>query len=400
MSYRRTLLVLLAILGCEGAKTVAPPSALRPTLPRVPVKVLGTGANNAETVAADGAPKQLATLAQRVAVAMEQSVLSAANGPLRPMPVGPPEAPLTLGAVKHLVSRANGGVFVTSAQGLFHNSDGRLLRSPVSDALELGAVQALDAVGTGDDEALWLLSGGVAQHWAKRALSVVELDGVPAPATIVALGPSRVLAGIDDDVLEVDVEAMTAAWLGGDLGPLGEVARGVDGTVHVIVRDGLLRVKPSGEATILELPTSVVALAAAPDGLLVGTSGAIGTLVADTLTLITQVQGLKRRGLAVDGDGVLWALTDFGLQKAAPPPVSFAARVKPMLESHCASCHHDGAAWAPTLVTYEFAAANAQLILERINSPNPSRRMPADAPKLPTEYLTLFQKWIDGGLMS
>ncbi|MGV3620859.1 MAG: hypothetical protein ACO1OB_08580, partial [Archangium sp.] len=60
--------------------------------------------------------------------------------------VGTDSEPNTMGQLK-AVTRRNGGVFLASSTGFFHDAPGRLLRAPLSDDFSMAQVRFVDSVG-------------------------------------------------------------------------------------------------------------------------------------------------------------------------------------------------------------------------------------------------------------
>ncbi len=74
--------------------------------------------------------------------------------------------------------------------------------------------------------------------------------------------------------------------------------------------------------------------------------------------------------------------------------VSFAQIRNEILEPHCISCHkgrHD------VYENYQIVKASAFQMLQRMESDDPSRRMPEDNPALPEATIALFRTWVNAG---
>lgn len=327
------------------------------------------------------------------------------------MPVGAPtETGVALGAVTHVAPREGGGLLLATSTGLFHDASGRLLRSPLSDALGMEGVRTLDSFGGGAGEALWLASPAGAKQWRDEALRTVAVNfprypAAGVPDAVIAVEQAKALYGAAGQLFLLDLAADKADWVGKDVGAIKDWTRTADGTTYVVLEAGLLRRTPDGTLRLFTLPGGVTAVLAAGGTLYLAAGADLGTLSGETFTVTATVQGMKPRGLAVDGANMLWVIAGnelirFGTR--AIPQVSFAAEVQPILQAKCAeSCHNYTAGIAPVaLATYAYAQANTARILDRVTTTDTYRIMPKltspDGP-LSAQQLQTITDWVAAG---
>ncbi|MCB0379561.1 MAG: hypothetical protein KDD33_13800 [Bdellovibrionales bacterium] len=74
--------------------------------------------------------------------------------------------------------------------------------------------------------------------------------------------------------------------------------------------------------------------------------------------------------------------------------LDFAIIKSQILEPHCISCHTGR---HKAYENYDLVKASAFAMLERMESPNPSRRMPLGAPALTEDKLAMFRAWLNAG---
>ncbi len=72
--------------------------------------------------------------------------------------------------------------------------------------------------------------------------------------------------------------------------------------------------------------------------------------------------------------------------------ISFAAKILPMIEANCISCHGTGNSTGYTLTDYSTISSNADAILNSIQ-PNSSNLMPQGAPVLNDSLIQQFSCW-------
>lgn len=327
------------------------------------------------------------------------------------MPVGAPtETGVTLGTVTHAAQRQSGGLFLATSAGLFHDTSGRLLRSPLSEALGMEGVRTLDTLGAGPSEELWLAAPAGAKFWKGGALRTVTVDfprypAAAQPQAVVAVAPAKALYAAAGQLFLLDLAADKADWVGKDVGAVKDWSRTADGTTFVVLEAGLLRRTPDGELKLFTLPSGFTAVLATSSGLRLAAGSDLGTLSGETFSVTSTVQGMKPRGLAVDGANMLWAIAGsellrFGMRTV--PQYGFAADVQPIVQAKCAnSCHNYTAGIAPVaLATFAYAQSNTARIIDRITTTDPYRVMPKlsspDGPLSQAE-IQLIEDWVAGG---
>ncbi|MGE5521386.1 MAG: hypothetical protein ACM3VS_15785 [Candidatus Dadabacteria bacterium] len=84
----------------------------------------------------------------------------------------------------------------------------------------------------------------------------------------------------------------------------------------------------------------------------------------------------------------------------APPKVSYATNVQPILQSSCTPCHFPPGGNKKPLNTYSGAKDNIDEIIARIQK-NPGEKgfMPMKHPKLPDSTILVFVHWKNDGLL-
>ncbi len=99
---------------------------------------------------------------------------------------------------------------------------------------------------------------------------------------------------------------------------------------------------------------------------------------------------------------IVWAILGTAVLWAKSPPVSFSHDVAPLLDRHCAGCHHAGAVAPFPLLTYADAAKRAQLIATVTGA----RYMPPWLPDTPhflndrrltAAEIAIFRQWAEAG---
>lgn len=81
-----------------------------------------------------------------------------------------------------------------------------------------------------------------------------------------------------------------------------------------------------------------------------------------------------------------------------PAEFKYAANIKPIFEANCTGCHSGGApAGGFNISTYAGAYANRQMIVVRIQHPNPDMRMPKGQPPLPDCKIQQIKNWVAAG---
>ncbi|MCU0699634.1 MAG: hypothetical protein MUC96_24255 [Myxococcaceae bacterium] len=406
---RRLRLACAAVLAaaCAPGVIVMPPPAPvePPTLsPLALTPVSGTRPVASEVMATSGAVG-LTLISGQVAVATLDRVSTRAGTSLSPVPVGA-VGDESLGTVRGLARRGTTSLVLTST-GVFLERQGRLLRSPLSDGLQLGSAKGLDVVGAGATEAWWLRTDTGLQRATASGVDLVSLDdprGGGSVKAVVGRDATTALVVRGERLYLIDVAEPKVTALARGVGVISASARLDDGTVLFATDAGLLRVSPTNEVALLtlgELP-AVRDVWADGEQALVTSNGALSSLVADTLTTLGDVASPQASGLVRDASGALFVLDGASLKRLAAPaetPVTF-ADVRPFFTAHCTSCHTSGANYAPVFNLTNLAVARtwAQRSLARVK--NVDMPMPPASSGLlrPAQYQVL-ERWVAQGLL-
>ena len=82
-------------------------------------------------------------------------------------------------------------------------------------------------------------------------------------------------------------------------------------------------------------------------------------------------------------------------------PTTYAADVLPLIQLKCSPCHLRSKGGIKTnFENYKTAKKNGVAMLERIQLPDGKKKyMPLKNPRLSTEEIAVFKKWVDDGLL-
>ena len=139
------------------------------------------------------------------------------------------------GAVSMVRRRGDGGLFVVTDAGLFHDYQNVLLRSPFNDALT-SPIVTLDVFGVeGQPDELWITTADKALHASPdlTEFSVAEIGTIEAAFGI---GHDRALAFSKGTAFEVDLDQGTVSVIEHGLGSIHGGSRAEDGSVYVAHR--------------------------------------------------------------------------------------------------------------------------------------------------------------------
>ncbi len=308
--------------------------------------------------------------------------------------------PVTTGAILAVARRLDGSVLVSAANGIFHSFHGRLVLSPLTDALATATSLAVAPDGGSDDgEAVVAIVDGALLRVTADVRERIAIPGAAGPATHAAATGEVLLVAYGAALFELG----TAGWtyrevpaaigvvdtmLGSDAtGQL--VAAGADGLL-VRDRDGYYRrYNDLGGVTALALDGAGIVYAQGPGGVVrVDPSGPTGMAPAPTGSAASV-------GLALDRDGHTWLAQGSELVRLGTGRfVSFATDIAPILEAHCASCHGDGAS-APwrDFENYDLAFAMADAIFTRVST---GLMPPKPEPALTAAEYDLLVRWYAG----
>lgn len=407
-------LVLLVLTGCgQGVISVIPPDAVQ-----VPEMVVVAGAADEAT---RPTRKEEGAFTGASALWVQDGALAVldAAGPhartgvdaFAALPVGTPDAPASLAQVTAVTPRG-AGVFLTTPTGFFHDRDGRLLRSPLSDSFAMEAVRFVDVVGAGADEVLWLTAGEVVRVAGghREGLTVADANEAGALQAVVGESATQALVVQGASLYRVDAAAKTVATLARGVGRVSAFAHAASGEVLLGTDDGLLSVAADGVVTRRTLAAdgasaaAIVDLSRAGDAVLVSTSTQLLQTKGGTTVVLADVAAPKAHALARTADGDTFTLDGAALVRLTslvdPTAPSFEADVKPFMQAHCTSCHTSGANYAPVIdfEKYGVAKTYAARSVARLTSTS------APMPPASTEVLTPAQydvvvRWAQEGML-
>ena len=315
--------------------------------------------------------------------------------------VGTDDEPTATGAVQLLASRGD-GLLAWADNGLFHESEGFLLRSPLSPTLADWTVHGLDTVVEDDHEALWFATDAGVFRWMDDTLR--WFDALPQAEALVALDAQRAIAVWDGDAYFIDGETGTTVTEMTGVGEVLDVARRIDKSVFLATTTGLWGRRPEGAwmrwtfADAHDDAQPAFAVAAAFDQVFVALDDSVVSATPDGSAFLAEVAGAT--ALVEDGAGDVWVANPAALtQLATGQPVSFAADVVPFMTAHCTRCHDDGASNAPALALTDLSAVRgmAQLLEKRLLANGSPPMPPANEEILKPRDYAIVIRWIAGG---
>lgn len=327
------------------------------------------------------------------------------------LPVGTPDAPASLTAVTAIAPRG-AGVLLTTPSGFFHDADGRLLRSPMSDSFSMEAVRAVDVLTVGTDEVLWLTTTDVVRVAAghRESLSITDPDDTGALQLVAGESASQALVVQGTSLYRVDVDAKSVTTLARGVGHVSSFAHAASGDVLLGTDDGLLSVAADGVVTRRTLAddgasaAAIIDLSRAGDGVLVSTSTQLLQTHGGTTVVLADLSSPKPHALARTADGDTFTLDGTTLVRLTttvdPMAPSFESDVKPFMQAHCTSCHTSGASYAPIIDFTKYAAAKTYAArtvarLQSTSAPMP----PATSEVLTPAQYDVVVRWTQEGML-
>ena len=409
----RTFIVFfsLAILSACSEGSVIVVDKKPPPAPRRVEGLPSEGLSaTSTTVMTSSTPMRLTTIDGTLAAVWPSQVarLNSSGMSMTNLAVGASGESMSLGEIKAVAHRTNGGAFFLSDAGIFHSAAGQLLRAPVSDSIADFNPQTLDSLGADGGEELWLSTSQSVLWVASRELNSIVLSDegrAVEPTGAVGIAPGRVLLIAGSAAFELDVPSRKAKKVATGLGSVTQAERGADDSIALATSEGLFVRAPNGEftqytfaaageapRTVQAVSTSTLLLTAAVDGSLVRVDGAGARKVG-------QAAVAQAGGVVHDSHGDTFAIDGAKLVRFVTP-ISFAADIVPLLQQHCTRCHLPGGSQTQVeidLLNHSFASANAQLLLNRLNG-NPTLMPPLSANDvLSANDIALLGRWIDGG---
>lgn len=326
----------------------------------------------------------------------------------KPVALVPDEGgPTTTGAVDVVARRSGGGLLVHAASGLFHDTEGFLVPSPLEKSLAGKAITAIDALGEGDAEELWIATSTSTIHVAAGMIESFEVEGASAPAdAAIGTAPGQAVISAGGEAFFVDLAAKKVTLLAKDLGKVHGHDRSEDDTVYLATDAGLLARTKAGAVSLRTL-----AAAGNPAVPVLGVASSFGVVMVVTASSLVRIDPMAATTLgdlpgasgavAVDANGDVWAASTGKLTRfATGSPVSFATDVEPFLTKHCTICHATGANGAPKddFLDYANAKEKSALMLKRLSGDGGSVMPPVTSEVLaPTDY-AVITRWVGGGL--
>jgi hypothetical protein len=413
---RSLALGLLAAVACAGrAENLLVTDT--PTLGPVVQRIEGAPADATPVdrieVDASATPSALSSMNGLIAVGTPAGVFIGSRTQIDTLSALPVLAatgePQSTGAVHLMARRASGGLLIHAENGLFHDSNGALLPSPLSAALAGKPLTSLDAFGSGDSEELWMIAGGVATHVSGGQLKTFEIgDGSAVPDAVIAVDTESAIVAQAGSAYLIDLDPLAATLIADRLGHVNGFDRSEDGSVYLATESGLLERTRAGDVSLRTL-----APAGSPPVSVLGVSAAFGSVVAETsqwlaridtsgaATLRSAASPRPGSGVAVDANGDTWSADEGKLFRVLTGrPVSFASDVKPFFDGHCMSCHRTGALGAPirNFDDFETAKSYSALIARRLQAIGIPPMPPAYVETLTASDYAVVIRWIGGGL--
>jgi len=314
--------------------------------------------------------------------------------------------PTTTGAVDAVARRSGGGLLVHGASGLFHDTEGFLVPSPLEKSLAGKAIVAIDALGEGDAEELWIATSASAIHVGTSKIESFDVEGASAPAdAAIGVGPGQAVISAGGEAFFVDLTASTVTLLAKGLGKVHGHDRAEDDTVYLATDAGLLARDKAGAVSLRTLAAAgqtavpVLGVAASFGAVMVVTASSlvrIDTTGATTIGTLTGATGV----LAIDANGDVWTAGPDKLTRfATGAKVSFATDVKPFFASHCATCHGTGINGAPKddFLDDTTAKERSATILKRLAGDGAPVMPPATREVLTPSDYAVVTRWVGGG---
>ncbi|MBL8954182.1 MAG: hypothetical protein JNK82_25620 [Myxococcaceae bacterium] len=327
------------------------------------------------------------------------------------VPVGEVGESMRTGPVRHL-ARRSAGLFVVAEGGIFHDAMGRLLRSPLSQNISAVDVRALDDLGEGADEELWLTTTDGVDRVRAGVKTRVDLSmsgALLAPDLAAAVESGKGLVLSNGNLFSVDLGARTAKWEAQGVPAVNAVARGDDGTLYLATTKGLWSRTRTGVVNVYsfaaagEEPKAVADVTTAFGEVLVAVDGQVAELTHAGAAGFGALASPKAKGIARDANGDTFVLDGPKLVKLATGrAVSFEADVKPFMVQHCTRCHTTGAEYSPVFDLASYAvvsepAFNAKVI-QRLTANGRGPMPPPDVEVLTSSDYAVVLRWVAGGM--
>jgi hypothetical protein len=413
-----TMAMVLALSGsaCTTGESAEPTQV--PITGGAPVVqvIAGAPADSAPVdrvvITTESAPTALSVMGGVVAVATAGGVLAGSldGDAVVAVPVIAAEEgePTSTGAAIGFARRDEGGLLVLAESGLFHDNAGVLLSSPLGASLEGKTLRAIDALGAGAAEELWLTTDQGSYHVAAGALVSFAVAGAAAPPdATVGVAAGQAVVAVGGVVYLVDVAALTASPIAEGLGAVLGSDRGEDGTVYLATEAGLLSRTRAGAVALRTFAPvgapadAAIAITASFGGVFAVTGQGLLAIELDSSRKIGAVAPGVRQGAAVDANADLWIVEGTSLYRyKTGAPVSFAEDVEPFLRDHCSGCHAAGTTDAPDHDFEDYATATewAPVLVSRLKASGPTTMPPPNTEVLTAAEYSVVTRWVAGGM--
>jgi mono/diheme cytochrome c family protein len=375
-------LLVLTLAACSGGEP-AEPSIGVDTVTVTPVPSPAAS----RVVEMGEVPLAIAPMHGVVAIGAPSGVrASTLTGELGPVPALAP-----IGTVRWIGQRGDGVVLATEV-GLFHDRDGVLLRSPLTDSLGGKRVVTID---TRDDE-VWITTAEEGLRARGDRMTSFSVEGA-SPELAVGIESDRALVTAHGAAWEIDLARGGAKRIV-DVGRGLAFDRGPDGSAHVATERGLL--SRVGAKYMLRSFGAPVRAVSASMGSLFAVAGE-DLVQVDEGKNVGRAPGALAQGVAVDANGDAWLATSTGLVRfSTGKPVTFEGEVKPFLARHCMGCHAEGKQGAPVRAfdRVEVARESASLILRRLRAQGGPPMPPSNVETLTAADYSVVVRWVAGGM--
>ena len=402
-------LTLTALAACAPAETA--PAGADPVVTKIEGAPTAVATPIAHSDVTSTQPaKLLSSLHGAIALGTAAGLLTGtlADDPPAAVALVPDDGgPTTTGAVDAVARRSGGGLLVHAASGLFHDTEGFLVPSPLEKSLAGKTIVAMNAFGDADAEELWIATTASAIHVGASKIETFDVDGASAPAdAAIGVGPGQAVISAGGEAFFVDITANTVKLLAKGLGKVHGHDRGEDSTVYLATDAGLLARDKTGAVSLRTLTaagqaaTPVLGVAASFGAVMVVTADSLVRIDATGATTLGALTGATG-ALAIDANGDVWtATTDKLTRFATGSKVSFATDVKPFFAKHCAVCHAAALNGAPKDDFLDFATAEARsaTILKRLAGDGAPVMPPANTEVLTPSDYAVVTRWVGGGL--
>lgn len=374
---------------------------------------MGGAAVDRIEVGSAATPSRLSSMGGLIAVGTPVGVFigsTAQPNSLSAVPVlADSSGPQSTGAVLAMARRSSGGLLVYAQNGLFHDSQGSLLLSPLTQALAGGSLSSLDVYGAGTSEELWMVLAGQGARAAGGQLVTFQVGAAAsAPDAVVGVDAGIAVVAQDGTAYLLELDQLRATPIATGLGRVAGFDRSDDGSVYLATEAGLLQRSRTGDVSLRTFAPS-----GSPAVTVLAVSAAYGSVIAETSQWLVRIDASGAAqfgsaggvppvgGVAVDANGDTWSAGQDKLFRVLTgKPVSFAGEVRPFFDLHCMFCHRTGAQGSPVRNFDDFDTAKSlsALILRRLEASGIQPMPPAYVETLTAADYAVVIRWIGGGL--